>query len=147
MPLTAMATASVISDIMMFIARKWKWFAAGALVIAVVVGFKIVEAQRDEWQRKEEAARIQRDQIQAQLRVSNASVGALQSQVDQQNGAISQLGKESEARLLEGRALILGEVRKGAAASAAAVKLSQNPQKGGDQSKTSDAVLAMRGDL
>lgn len=139
--------ALILSNVLSFAAKHWKWFAAGALVFAVVVGFRIVEAQRDDWRAKEEAARIQRDQIHAQLSVSNASVGALQSQVDQQNGAIAQLGKESEERLLEGRALILGEVRKGAAASAAAVKLSQNPKIGGDQSKTSDAVLAMRGDL
>lgn len=136
-----------MSVVAAFVAKHWKWFAAGAFIMAVFIGFRIVETQRDEWIAKEEAARVQRDQIKAQLAVSNASVGALQGKVDEQNAAITQLGADSEARLLEGRALILGEVRKGAAAIQAASKLASAPKTGGDQSKTSDALLAMRNNL
>ena len=135
---------ALLASLAAWAGKHWKWLAVGAAAIAVFIGFQIVQAQRDEWIKREEAARVQRDQIKAQLGVSNASVNALQGKIDEQNSAIEQLGADSDARLLEGRKLILDEVRKGVAASQAAASLSKSPKTGGDQSKTSDAVMAAR---
>ena len=135
---------ALLASLAAWAGKHWKWLAIGCAAIAVFIGFQIVQHEAAQWRAKEEAARIQRDQIKAQLGVSNASVNALQGKLDEQNSAIEQLGAESDARLLEGRKLILDEVRKGVAASQAAASLSKSPKTGGDQSKTSDAVMAAR---
>lgn len=130
-----------------FVLRHWRWFAIGAMVLAAIIGFQIYKDQRNEARRAEAVAEAQRDRIQAQLAVSNASVAALQGKVQEQNAAIEQLDADGQKRLEEGRALILAEVRRGTASSEAARKLLANPKNSGDMSRTSDAVLAMRGEL
>lgn len=130
-----------------YILKHWRWLAFGALILAAFIGLHLYKAQRNEAREQAALAQAQRDRIAAQLTVSNASIGALQGKVQEQSAAIAELDSEGERRLEEGRALILAEVRKGAASSEAARKLLANPSKGGDQSKTSDALMAMRGGL
>ena len=133
--------ASAVSNALQFAARHWKWFALGALIIAVVIGFKIVEAERDAAQKREAVATAQRNEAVTRLRVSNASLDRLESDVDAQNDAIDGLATEGNARIQEGQAAILAEVRRGAKANTVARELTQSPTTG-DQSKTSPKVLA-----
>lgn len=130
-----------------FLEKYWRWFAGGMLILACVVGLQLYKHQRNEARAEAVAAQAQRDQIRARLDVSNASIGTLQGKIAEQNAAIEEVNADGERRLLEGRALILAEVRKGAASSEAARKLISAPSVGGDQSKTSDAVMALRGSL
>lgn len=122
------------------LARFWPYIAGAALILAAFVGFRMLDA-------KLEAARTERANALAKLEVSNASIAGLQSDIDRQNAAVMAAQAEGERRLLEGRALILAEVRKGTRTLEAASRLSANPKTGGDQSRTSEAVIALKGDL
>lgn len=123
-----------------FLARFWPYIAGAALILAAFVGFRVVYG-------KLEVAQAQRDAMATRLEVSNASIAGLQSDIDRQNTAVMAAQAEGERRLLEGRALILAEVRKGTRTIEAASRLSANPKTGGDQSRTSEAVIALKGDL
>lgn len=122
------------------LARFWPYIAGAALILAAFIGFRVVYG-------KLEVAQVERAKALAKLEVSNASIAGLQTDIDRQNAAIMAAQAEGERRLLEGRALILAEVRKGARTLEAASRLSKNPKTGGDQSRTSEAVIALKGDL
>lgn len=134
--------AVAISTVLQFAARHWKWFALGALAIAVVIGVKIVEAQRDEARQQFEVAQAQRNEAITRLKTSNASLDRLQADVTDQNAAIDKLATDGQARIEAGQAELLAEVRRGAKAATVAKELTQLPTKAEDQSRTSPKVLA-----
>lgn len=134
----------MMATILAFSAKHWKWFAIGAMAIAVIIGFQIVEAQRDEWRKEAETAQAQRNEAITRLRVSNESLNRLEADVNEQNAAIDKLATDGQARIEEGQAELLAEVRRGARAATVASELTKSPTNDSDQSRTSAKVLANR---
>lgn len=133
--------ALALSNVLQFAARHWKWLALGAAVIAVVIGIKIVEAQRDEARQQFEIAQAQRNEAITRLRTTTSSLNRLEADVTEQNKAIDNLAVEGQARIEAGQAELLAEVRRGAKATTVARELTQSPSRSEDQSRTSAKVL------
>lgn len=138
-PFTA---ASAVSNVLMFFGRHWRWFAGGAVVIAVIIGLQIYRGQRDEARRQFELATAQRNEAISRLQTSNASLNRLEADVNEQNAAIDNLATEGQARIVAGQNALREEIRRGASAATVAKELKASPTKADDQSRTSPKVLA-----
>jgi hypothetical protein len=126
------------------LAAHWRWFALIGAALAVFIGFQLIQAQRDEARQQFEMAEAKRNMTLAQLAVSNASIQALEGEVDEQNKAVEQLRIDGDKKRADAVAALVAEVKKGAAAVATGIKLRDAPQVGGDQAKSSATVLANR---
>lgn len=138
-PFTA---ASAVSNVLMFLGRHWRWFAGGAVVIAVIIGLQIYRGQRDEARSEAQMTRAQLSEANTRLKTSNASLDRLQSDVTNQNAAIDNLATEGQARIVAGQNALREEIRRGASAATVAKELKAAPTKAEDQSRTSPKVLA-----
>lgn len=147
MILAPFTAASAVSSVLMFLGRHWRWFAGGAVVIAVIIGLQIYRGQRDEARRQFEVAQAQRNEALSRLQTSNASLNRLEADVNEQNAAIDNLAVEGQARIIAGQDALREEIRRGASAATVAKELKAKPTKAEDQSRTSPKVLANKDKL
>lgn len=127
-----------------FVAKHWRLFAIGAAVLAIFIGFQVVQHQRDEAREEAALATAQRNEIKMRLEVSNRSLDRLGGEIEEQSAAIAELATDGQERIQKGQRAIMDEVRRGAKAQTVSRELTREPTQSVEQSKTSPTVMANR---